>query len=126
MGVVDLLAQAIAQKEGWFAQGTNIPKERNNPGDLDYAGQIGASRAPIGSPDPDIAIFADSALGIAALYRQLWLQVAEGQTVTQIVYQWAPPSENNSAQYLRDVLAWTKLPANVPVLNLLTLTPEET
>jgi hypothetical protein len=53
------------------------------------------------------------------LFRQLWLQVAEGQTVREIIAQWAPPNENNMSQYLEDVLLWTGLPADTPVLELL-------
>ena len=66
-----------------------------------------------------IAGFTSNALGVTALYRQLWLQVAEGQTVRQIIAQWAPPNENNTSAYLQDVLNWTGLPADIPVLELL-------
>jgi hypothetical protein len=111
---IELLACAIATQEGWFVRAA-LPFLRNNPGDLTYAGQVGASRVS-GSP---IAAFSSPALGLTALFRQLWLQVAQGQTVTEIIYQWAPPAANNSAAYLADVLAWTGLPADVPVLSLL-------
>ena len=128
---IELLCCAIASQEGWWLE-DSIPLMRNNPGDLDYAGQIGA-RWPVewrdtrwgqpfpgeSVPDPDIAIFASKALGVAALFRQVWLQVAEGQTVRQIVAQWAPPTENNTSAYLQDVLQWTGLPADTPVLELL-------
>ena len=118
---VELLCCAIASQEGWWVE-DSIPLMRNNPGDLDYAGQIGA-RWPAepgeSVPDPDIAIFASKALGVAALFRQVWLQVAEGQTVRQIVAQWAPPTENKTSAYLQDVLQWTGLPADTPVLDLL-------
>jgi hypothetical protein len=111
---VDLLACAIATQEGFFAAGSTIPKTRNNPGDLDYAGQIGAARPPLGSANPNIAMFTSLPLGVAALYRQLWLQIAQGQTVRQIIEQWDP----GNPTYLANVLAWTKLPADTPVLQL--------
>ena len=38
---VELLACAIATQEGWFTPGT-IPSILMNPGDLQFAGQIGA------------------------------------------------------------------------------------
>lgn len=110
---VELLACAIATQEGWFAPGT-LPVLRNNPGDLDFAGQIGASKPAAGSANMPIAIFASCALGVAALFRQIWLQVAEGQSVRQLISQW-----DNSPTYLADVLAFTGLPADVPVLQLL-------
>ncbi len=111
---VELLACAIATKEGFFLAGT-IPAIRNNPGDLNYAGQLGANRAPAGAPDPNIAIFDSLGLGIAGLFRQLWVLVAMRMTIRQIVSQWAP----GDATYLPDVLEWTGLPADTPILELL-------
>jgi len=116
---VELLACAIATQEGWFVPGT-IPSKRKNPGDLRYAQQVGATR-PDGTGGPvhpnvlePVAVFSSKALGYAALFRQLWLQVAHGQTVRQIVNEW-----DNVPGYLQDVLQWTGLPADVPVLELL-------
>lgn len=111
---IALLACAIATQEGFFA-GATIPSQRNNPGDLDFAGQIGATRPTVHDPDPALAVFASLPLGVAALYRQLWLQVAQGQTVRQIVNQWDPGND----AYLKNVLAWTGLLSDVPVLQLL-------
>lgn len=118
---MELLACAIATQEGYFATGTT-PAMRHNPGDIRFAGQLNASAPgwlPGGLQAAPIATFLNDAKGIAALYRQLWLQVAEGQTVRQIVAQWAPPNENNTSAYLQNVLAWTGLPADAPVLELL-------
>ena len=115
---VELLACAIATQEGYFHAGS-VPQVQHNPGDLRFAGQLNASRppnVPTGSP---IAVFSSDGAGVAGLFRQLWLQVASGQTVRQIVSQWAPPTENNTSLYLQDVLLWTGLPADTPVLQLL-------
>lgn len=117
---VELLACAIATQEGWFYSGS-VPQIRRNPGDLRFAGQVGASRPagkPFGQVEP-IAVFSSNARGVAALFRQIWVQVAEGQTVRQIVAQWAPSIENNTSSYLQDVLNWTGLPSDIPVLELL-------
>jgi hypothetical protein len=116
---VELIACAIATEEGWWVA-NSTPKVRRNPGDLRFAGQIGAAApAVVGGGAPAIATFASEAAGITALFRQLWLQVAEGQTVAQVIAQWAPPNENNTSAYLQNVLAWTGLPADTPVLELL-------
>ena len=118
---VELLACAIATQEGWFAaSGSNQPQLKNNPGDIRYAKQLNAS-APEwnGIGNPPIATFSNPATGIAGLYRQLWMQVAEGQTVAEIIAQWAPPVQNQTTLYLRNVLAWTGLPRDTPVLDLL-------
>lgn len=116
---VELLACAIATQEGFFSSGT-LPALKHNPGDLRFAGQLNAAepdaRAGFASP---IATFPTDTTGIAALFRQLWLQVAQGQTVRQIIAQWAPPNENNTSVYLANVLRWTALPADTRVLDLL-------
>ena len=114
---VELLACAIATQEGFFAPGT-VPAVQHNPGDLRFAGQMGAY-TPAPTLSHPIATFATLPLGVTALFRQLWLQVAEGQTVRQIIAQWAPPSENNTSAYLANVINWTGLPADTPVLSLL-------
>lgn len=110
---VELLACAIAVQEGWFAPGENLPKLNNNPGDLDFAGQLNATA------NGRFARFPTPATGITALFRQIWLQVAEGQTVRQVIAQWAPSTENNTTVYLHNVLKWTGLPADTPILRLL-------
>jgi hypothetical protein len=114
---LELLACAIATQEGFFSPGTT-PVVRNNPGDIRYAGQKGA--APPAHPN-DIATFQTLPLGVTALFRQLWLQVATGQTVRQIIASWAPAGVdgNDNTAYLKNVLAWTGLPADTPVLDLL-------
>ena len=115
---VELLACAIATQEGWFA-GETLARLRNNPGNLRFAGQPGASEPPgLANPAP-IAQFSSIPLGVTALCRQLWLQVAEGQTVAQIISQWAPPAQNDTSAYLQNVLDWTGLPADTPVIELL-------
>ncbi len=113
---VELLACAIATQEGFFGASTNTPIVRKNPGDLRYEGQRGV----VGHPNLGaIAEFETVGYGMTALFRQLWLQVASGQTVRQIIAQWAPPIENNTGLYLADVLIWTGLPADTPILDLL-------
>lgn len=119
MHPVEALACAIAAQEGWFVPGS-MPRDKSNPGDLRYARQIGASaRGWNGTGAAPIASFITDSLGVAALFRQIWLQVAEGQTVRQIIAQWAPANENNTSVYLANVLAWTQLPGDTPVLDLL-------
>ena len=113
---VELLACAIATQEGWFGARTGTPVVRNNPGDIRYAGQKGAI---VPQHPGDIATFTSAALGTTALFRQLWLQIATGQTVRQIISSWAPPVENDTSTYLENVLEWTELPADTPVLDLL-------
>jgi hypothetical protein len=116
---VALLACAIATQEGFFVTGTT-PAVRHNPGDLRYASQLNATTPGWdGTGTPPIATFPNDAMGITALCRQLYLQVAQGQTVRQLISQWAPPNENDTSAYLQNILTWTQLPADTPVLDLL-------
>ncbi len=116
---VELLVCAIATKEGWFSDGT-IPQIYNNPGDLRFAGQHGATRPrPAVNGVEPIAAFPSKALGIAALYRDIWAKVVTGVTVRQLIAEFAPPNENDTSVYLQNALHWTGLPADVPVLELL-------
>lgn len=122
MHPVESIVSAIARQEGWFDR-SSLPFRRNNPGDLRLAGQRGA-HAPAGEPEvlgqaPPIAQFNSAALGVTALYRQVWLQVADGQTLAQLIAQWAPPRENKTSVYLANVAGWTGLPTDVPILNIL-------
>ncbi len=114
---------AIATQEGWFGPSTNIPVQRHNPGDLRFAHQANATR-PDGTTagtlavEP-IAVFSDAQAGICGAFRDVWAKVALGEAVRQIISIYAPPNENNTSQYLQNVLNWTKLPADTPVLQLL-------
>lgn len=113
---VDLIVSAFATEEGWFdTDRTVIPIIRNNPLDLDYESQINAT-----GKFGEIATFSNPATGITGAYRQVWLWVAMGYTVTKMVETQAPASAgNDTTTYLANVLKWTKLPGNVPVLQLL-------
>jgi hypothetical protein len=110
---VILLCCAIATQEGYFNPDPSVPPRRlNNPGDINYAGQQNASRA----EGTSLAHFCSPGAGIAALFRQVWLYVAMGKTVREIIEIWAPPNENNTEAYITNVLAWTKLQPDVPML----------
>ena len=68
--------------------------ERNNPGDLRYAGQAGATN------EGGFASFKTLAEGIAASNKQLNLFASRGiNTIDKIIQKWAPPNENNTAAY---------------------------
>jgi len=110
---VELICCAIATQEGYFSGMMDLPRIDNNPGDLDFLGQLGATQA------GRFAKWPTPAQGITGLFRQVWLQVAGGQTLRQIINQWAPATENNTTAYLENVLKWTGLPADTPILQLL-------
>jgi hypothetical protein len=88
----------IAQEEGYGIPGA-LPTRDNNPGDLRHS--------PHSFHDPDapdaIGKIDTPEDGWADLQRQLQLYADRGLTVAQAIYQFAPPSENNSAAYLKFV-----------------------
>ena len=143
---VDILFTAIARQEGEYAPGQDVPKLQNNPLDLRYAGQIGASCPrcgatggnvpalcwPMKAVEPSqkvhaIARYDTLAHGIAAGYRQLWADIARGDSLRALITSWAPADENDTVFYIANVQRWTKVTdADAPLLNFLQLgTPPE-
>jgi hypothetical protein len=114
------LVPAMARCEGWYARGAepNRPQRNNNPLDLTYCSESAAFGATGG--DPRFAVFPDAATGWRAARR--WLLVPArfdaagnlvggycGATLRQIINRFAPPSENDSSQYLEDVATMTSI-----------------
>lgn len=86
--------------------------ERNfNPGNLNYAGQAGASLE--AGSNARFAKFNSEEEGIAALVRQLRLYQQRGiDTIGEIVKKYAPPSENDTQAYIANMARWTGLGAD--------------
>lgn len=76
----------------------------NNPGNLEFARQPGAAIENKTSARPRFAQFQTPEEGLAALSLQLQRYGQRGiNTVQGIISKFAPPGENNTAQYIRDV-----------------------
>lgn len=74
----------------------------NNPGNLEYAGQRGATKE-LG-PGGRFAVFRTREEGLAALARQIELYAARGyNSVLQIMNAFAPPGENDTELYAERV-----------------------
>jgi hypothetical protein len=116
---VELLVCAIATQEGELKSHT-----RNNPGNLRYAHQAHAKR-PDGTmlgalKNEPIAVFDSWADGIVGLFRDAWAKVAIHLTVREFITQYAPEGDHNDTEkYIQDVLAWTGLPEDTPIVTLL-------
>ena len=98
-GLIEAIANAIATAEGFFVAGA-LPQRDNNPGDLRAAPWLlhpvvagGFWNAPsVGA-------------GVAGLLHQIALDIARGQSLRQLIYSWAPPSDgNNTANYLTETV----------------------
>jgi hypothetical protein len=92
---VSRLAQLISKEEGFGIPGA-IPTVRNNPGDLRHAPNTSHD----GEGSNDIGIEPNVEDGWADLERQLQLFADRGMTLRAVIYAFAPPSENDSEQYL--------------------------
>ncbi|EJJ8347142.1 lytic transglycosylase catalytic [Escherichia coli] len=84
------------------AQATNRGERNNNPGNLNFAGQAGAS---LERPGGRFARFETAFDGLRALARQLMLYAGRGiNSVEKIISTWAPASDNNNTTaYIRAV-----------------------
>jgi hypothetical protein len=89
------LAEAIAHEEGFFVPGS-VPNRDNNPGDLRHSPHSFHTADNLNA----IGVIDNVQDGWEDLETQLRLYAVRGLTVAQCIYEYAPPSENNSAAYL--------------------------
>lgn len=88
----------------------------NNPGNLNYAGQAGATKE--SGANGRFAVFGSMEEGVGALGKQLRLYAARGtNTIRKIVGKYAPASENNVGAYISALVSATGIDADTP-LNL--------
>ena len=93
------LAHLIAKEEGYGIPGA-VPTRNNNPGDLRH------SPHSFHKPnDPNgIGQIDTPEDGWADLERQLQLYAERGMSLQEAIYDFAPPSENNTIGYLNYVM----------------------
>lgn len=108
----------------WTTRGQSIAQRLNNPGDLKYAGQSGATADPSG-----FAKFATFADGFQALENQLSRLIADhpNATLEDIIKGggsagsyggYAPVSDSNSPNYASDVAAMMGVNVKTPIEQL--------
>jgi len=116
---LDSITAAIVQREG--SSPGSLADRNNNPGNLVYVGQAGAVRG-----DGGFAKFQTRADGIQALKNQITLDAVRGSDVTgrpinsisDLISSWAPPSENDTAGYIRFVASTTGYDPDAPLSSL--------
>ena len=112
------LAQAIFRQEGVVDASGNwvtgsLGYRLNNPGNLNYAGQPGASHS--GQGNGSEAQFDTLADGISATNAQLALDASRGLTLAQRLQTWAT---GNQAAYIANVSSWLGVDPNTPLSQL--------
>ena len=104
-GAVTSIANAIQNQEGYYPGSLSF--QNNNPGNLVYAGQPGATLGPGG-----FAVFASYADGYSAMVNQIQLDATRGSdvngnpinTVGDLIGSWAPASAgNDTSAYIASV-----------------------
>ncbi len=104
--LVQRITNAIFRQEG-------MPLTWHNPGNLRRAPWL---------TNPTIADNfwhpSTRAEGVAGAAHVVALHIAEGNTLTQLIGIWAPPSENDTKAYIMNVKEWAQIPdQNAPLLN---------
>lgn len=131
MDTLAKLCSAIATAEGYFSPDEKcVPRRLNNPGDLMFAGQLGASIHHVTGGDKKVRPFAEFTrpeLGVAALYRQVLKRIAEGATLRKLICDpvtgWAPAADGNDTNnYLLETMRRTGITdPDAPLLDFLEL-----
>lgn len=91
-------------------QSSRLASVNNNPGNLRYAGQKGAREGEGG-----FAAFETPEAGASALYRQIDLDAGRGLTLKQFINKYAPPSENDTEGYVRNMVQFTGATEDTPI-----------
>lgn len=108
-GVMDNVADVLDKEWGYTGGGSSGGNPRdprgirnNNPGNLNYVGQAGATKE--GGPNGRFAVFQTAEEGLQALANQLRRYGSRGiNSVRAIISKFAPPSENNTQAYINSV-----------------------
>ena len=108
------LAKLIAEQEGFFVDGS-IAQRQNNPGDLEHASGEWHNGSPIGS-------FYTAKKGWAALQNQLEDYANRGLNLSQMVDIYAPPSQNDTTDYLNFICEGLGVSPNTLVKDALLIT----
>ncbi len=82
----------------------------NNPGNLRFAGQDGASEGKGG-----FASFSSPQEGFNALQNQIKLDAGRGLSLADFISKFAPPSENDTQNYIQQIASATSTNPTTPI-----------
>jgi len=92
---------------------SRLASVNNNPGNLRFASQPGATKGEGG-----FAKFETPEAGVKALENQIKLDASRGLTLSAFINKYAPPSENNTTQYISQIVAMLGVKPDTPVKDI--------
>lgn len=102
-----------SEENGSITLGSRLAKANNNPGNLRFAGQPGATQGEGG-----FARFPSPQAGYEALKRQIALDAGRGHTLEGFIKKYAPPNENDTDLYIEQMVKATGASRKTPVKNI--------
>lgn len=103
-------AVSASRTSGGIKLGSPLARANNNPGNLRFVGQAGAAPGKGG-----FARFASPQAGYAALVNQIKLDASRGHTIASFISKYAPPTENDTNLYVRQISQWLGVSPNTKV-----------
>jgi hypothetical protein len=97
----DGIGSSVVTGEIAIPESSRIAKEHNNPGNLKFAGQTGATEGEDAQDGGKWAKFESPEAGVEALREQIELDAGRGQTVREFVTKYAPPGSNDTETYIK-------------------------
>lgn len=107
--------EALAREEG-FLVADSRSRRNHNPGNICWGkfamlhGATSIEQVPNGEI-PRFAYFPNDQVGFNAMSSLLEASYL-GLTISATIYRWAPPTENDTEQYIKNVCSWTGLTPN--------------
>lgn len=114
--------QEVESKVGSFTFGyspvitipaNTLAARNNNPGNLRYVGQSGASKGEGG-----FAKFESVKAGYEALKKQIQLDAGRGHTLSSFIEKFAPPTENDTVSYIKTLQDALDVTAETPLVEI--------
>lgn len=112
--LIPRLADAMQRMEG-YKPGTRAWRN-NNPGNIWdglTSGKVRRIWPNLPIDDKGFIIYPSPQAGRAALENDLRIKVSRGMTLEALISMFAPPHENNTAAYIRNVSTWSGIPTGV-------------
>jgi hypothetical protein len=96
--------QGVETGEIVIPESSRIAYSHNNPGNLKFVGQEGATEGDAAGDGGSFAKFESPEAGLDALRAQIEKDAGRGLTVREFISKYAPPKSNDTETYIRQAL----------------------